>query len=345
MPDAITPTVGAAFSGTLRVVTKSIEPFVIVDGDRLSGFSIDLWDRIAQDLGLKYRWIQVKSVGDQLDAVRQGAADVAIAGISITPEREKLVDFTHPVFNAGLQIMTRAGGDTSFASVWAMLTSPALIQILLVGFAILLVMALVIWLVERHDNPNMPKAFLPGIWEGLWWATSTLGSNTYVGSAVPVVWRRLLAMFWVLLSIILIAQFTASITSLLTVQQLTSTINGPHDLPGKRVATVQNTTAAKYLTANNINFTPVAKIDDAYDLLDRGRVQAIVYDAPVLLYRAATRGEGTEQMIEPIFQQEYYGVALPTGSPLRKPINEALLRLRADGTYDQLYEKWFGAMK
>jgi polar amino acid transport system substrate-binding protein len=146
------------------------------------------------------------------------------------------------------------------------------------------------------------------------------------------------------LSIILIAQFTASVTSLLTVQQLQGTISGASDLPGKTIATVQNTTAARYLTENGLNFVGVARIEDAYQLLEEQKVEAIVYDAPVLLYHALTQGKGRTQVVGRIFQQEQYGIALPTGSALREPINEVLLEIQMDGTYDALYTKWFGRL-
>src|SRR5262245_24772320 len=148
-----------------------------------------------------------------------------------------------------------------------------------------------------------------------------------------------------LFGVVLIAQFTASVTSALTLQQLNGTIHGPSDLPGKQIATVSSSTAAQYLTSKHVRFEGVAQIDQAYDLLTQGKVQAVVYDAPVLLYYAATRGKGTVQVVGPIFKQETYGIALPTGSPYRKPINEALLRLQQDGTYDEIYSKWFGAAK
>ena len=48
-------------------------------------------------------------------------------------------------------------------------------------------------------------------------------------------------------------------------------------------------------------------------------------------------------MVGSIFEEETYGIALPTGSPLRKPINEALLKLKQDGTYEELYNKWFSS--
>src|SRR5262245_44821946 len=75
---------------TLRVVTKPLEPFVIEQNGQLIGFSVDLWKEIAGRLNLKYEWVVVASVAEQLKAVQTGTADVAIAGISMTAEREQL---------------------------------------------------------------------------------------------------------------------------------------------------------------------------------------------------------------------------------------------------------------
>ncbi len=313
-------------------------------GDQLKGFSIELWVEVARRLNLPFRWIEKKTVSEILDAVKDGEGDVAIAGISMTPDREAEIDFTHPFFNAGLQIMTRAGADISVDSVLGLIMNPALAQILFAGLVIMLLMAHIIWLVERKFHPDMPMEYLPGIWEAIWWSLGTIANADYTGTTTRVVWRRLLAMFWVVLSIILIAQFTASVTSLLTVQQLQGTIKGVADLPGKSIATVQNTTAARYLTDNGLPFVRVEKIEDAYALLNNKKVDAIVYDAPVLLYHALTTGKGKTQVVGRIFQQESYGIALPTASPLREPLNEALLAIQQDGTYDALYSKWFGSI-
>jgi polar amino acid transport system substrate-binding protein len=46
-------------------------------------------------------------------------------------------------------------------------------------------------------------------------------------------------------------------------------------------------------------------------------------------------------MVGGILARENYGIALPTGSALRKKINETLLDITADGTYDELYSKYF----
>ena len=325
----------------MRVATKPLEPFVIKQNDRWAGFSIDLWDKIAQQLDWKYEWVEVKTVTDPLAAVQNGSVDAAMAGISITPERETKVDFSHPYFNAGLQIMVPAGGDRSLPGMVGAIITPALLQLLGIGLLVTLVMSHLIWLIERGVNPEFPQSYFPGVLEGLWYTIGSMGGN-FMDERPVTVMRKLVQIVWVVIGIILIAQFTASITSALTVEKLGSSISGPADLPGKSVVTVRGSTAAKYLEAQHIAYLPVEKIDDAYDLLAKGNAQAIVYDAPVLLYYAATNGKGQVQMTGSIFKEETYGIALPVGSSLRKPINEALLKLKQDGTYEELYDKWFG---
>lgn len=327
----------------LQVVTKPLEPFVFVSEDgSLSGFSIELWDVIASDLGLDYEWVKVEKVTEQLAVVQDGSADVAIAGISMTPERELVIDFSHPYFDAGLQIMTTTRPSVTPGSLIAIIFSPALFRILGFGLLTLLVMAHVIWLVERKSSEDMPKAYLPGIWEALWWALNVIAIFEYGNEKPHNIWKRLIAMTMIVFGIILIAQFTASITASLTVKQLTGVINSPADLPGKRVATVRGSTAANYLQEAGIKFTGVDQITAAYELLESDRVDAVVFDAPVLLYYAMNAGKGKVQVVGPTFQRETYGIALPTGSALREPINNELLRLRKNGTYDQIYQKWFG---
>ncbi len=40
---------------------------------------------------------------------------------------------------------------------------------------------------------------------------------------------------------------------------------------------------------------------------------------------------------------QQYGMAFPKGSPLVAKVNASLAKLKANGTYDAIYEKWFGA--
>ena len=55
----------------------------------------------------------------------------------------------------------------------------------------------------------------------------------------------------------------------------------------------------------------------------------------------STTGRGFARLVGPLFAEDYYGIALPRNSSLRKPINEMLLQIREDGTYEALVAKWF----
>ena len=70
----------------LHVVTKPLEPFVFKREGKLTGFSVELWEALARDRGWNYEWIIVDTVSQQMDMVVNGNADLAIAGISMTPD-------------------------------------------------------------------------------------------------------------------------------------------------------------------------------------------------------------------------------------------------------------------
>jgi len=327
----------------VRMVTKPLAPLVIQQGATLTGFSIELWADIARRLGLTYDVQVVHTVTEQLEAVQRGEADVAIAGISVTAERERLVDFSHPYLQAGLQVLVAA---SRVPPLWRLLTSVLSLHVLWMGgsfFLLILGMAHLLWLAERRrPDSHFPHRYGSGIWEALWWATVTVTTVGYGDTTPKGVAGRLLAMLWMCASLFLLAHFTATMTTYITLHALQGTIHGVEDLPGKRLATVAGSTAARYLLQRGLAHQTVATIEDAYPLLEQGHIEAVVYDAPVLLAYAATTGQGHVQTVGPVFAQEPYSIALPLGSPYRKAINCALLELTQDGTYQRLYTRWFG---
>lgn len=92
--------------GKIKVVVKEIPPFVIMEEERLAGFSIDLWEKLATEAEIQFEYVEVETVEDQLAAIENEEADVAIAAITINSEREDTLDFTHPYYESGIQIMT-----------------------------------------------------------------------------------------------------------------------------------------------------------------------------------------------------------------------------------------------
>jgi ABC-type amino acid transport substrate-binding protein len=201
----------------------------------------------------------------------------------------------------------------------------------------------VIWLIERRRNEEFPQTYFRGVWEGIWWAAVTVTTVGY-GDKTPIGRiGRLFGMFWMFAGLFIIANFTAGVTSQLTLQTLQGVINGPEDLPGKQVVTVAGSTSDAWLQNEGIGHRTVATIEEAYELLDSGRVDAVVYDHPVLLYYTLQNPEQGYVVAGEVFNEEDYGMAFPYGSPLREEVNRALLILLENGTYDQIYTKWYGS--
>jgi ABC-type amino acid transport substrate-binding protein len=330
----------------LRVATKVIAPFVLPDTDPPAGFSIDLWAEVARRINVQYQWLVVSTVPELIQAVRAGDADVAVAAISITPEREEILDFSFPYFDSGLQIMVGAAHQGAILS--SLRSFPWLALGELFGFASILifVMANVLMVIERrHANPSFRKPYWRAVGEGIWGIMLIFSTGEHGDRDTPRVWKRIaVAAMW-FLGVLLIAQMTATVTAIQTVERLESNIRDINDLPGKKIASVAGTVAGDELSQRGLPFVPAKDPGDAVRMLSQGDVTAVVYDSPTLQYLAATQASGAVQVVGPIFRPQKYGIAVAEGSALRKPINEALLKIYDDGTYDRLRAKWFSSKK
>lgn len=68
----------------------------------------------------------------------------------------------------------------------------------------------------------------------------------------------------------------------------------------------------------------------------------MVAASPLLAYYAAHEGKGRVKLVGPVFNSAPVAIELQLESPLRKKIDGALMALRENGTYQQIYNKWFG---
>lgn len=337
--------VTSAAGRPLRVAIAPAAPFVLPQTATPEGFSVDLWNEIARRLHVDFSWTVLPTQAALLPAMQRGDADVAIAAITMTPEREKQVDFSLPYFDSGLQIIVRAQNESSFVASLGSIPWLAIGQLVGITVIVVLVLANLIWLIERKRDPAFQKPYLHALGEGLWVTMLIIATGEHGERDAPGVWKRILVPAMWLIGVVLIAQLTATVTSSQTVARLQSNIHGPDDLPGKSIGTVPGTIAADYLTQRGLPFVNVTNAADGIRMLTQGDVQAIVYDAPTLQYWAAKRGNGVLAVVGPIFRPEKYGIALANGSPLRKSINETLLAMYEDGTYEQIYGKWFSSSR
>lgn len=332
----------------LTVVTRELPPFIIKEGDAITGFSAELWQELAARTGVESTWLERKNVTEILKAIENGEADVGIAAISITSEREQRFDFSQPMFEAGLQVMVPDEADGGF-SPWTVLnyfTSGAMPYLLGILALLILVPGHIVWWAERnHDNSPFSRHYFPGIFHAMGWALSAAAGQQNDSPQSRL--GRITSITAVFVSLLFLTYWQAELTSSFTVQQLQGGIQGPDDLPGKRVGTTQGSTAALWATQHQTKLTEYQKIGEAFIELEKGNLDAIVYDSPVLLYHAATAGRGRVRVVGPVFKKENYGIVFPRSTvlprqrDLRKLVNEALLKMREDGTYDRLYKRWF----
>lgn len=82
-------------------------PFTYQDeNDNYVGFDMDLINAVAEDAGMKIE-ISNMNFDGIIPALQNGNIDVAVAGMSITPERQQIVDFTNPYYTTGMSIAIR----------------------------------------------------------------------------------------------------------------------------------------------------------------------------------------------------------------------------------------------
>jgi polar amino acid transport system substrate-binding protein len=305
--------VPAAEGKPLRVYTKPIEPFSMEKEGKQVGFSMDLWDRVAREMGVTYEVKVVPSVGEVVEAVKKNEADIGIAAISITSEREAAIDFSQSFYESGLSILVNSQGDGgSSAAILKAFFSLDFLLLCGVLLVLLIVTANLLWLFERRVNAEQfPEPYLKGVWESAWWAISTILSGGCDAKGPMALGGRIIGAFWMIVSIVLVSYFTASITSIMTVNQLTSEVNGPADLPGRPIATVKGSTAEKYLTLKKSDVKAFPTIDEAYAALTRKDVKAVVYDEPILSYHANKSSGGQMRVVGRLFERQNYGIACP----------------------------------
>ncbi|MDR5903933.1 transporter substrate-binding domain-containing protein [Franzmannia qiaohouensis] len=117
------------------------------------------------------------------------------------------------------------------------------------------------------------------------------------------------------------------------------------DLEGMSIATRIGSTSYDYLQetlGDSADITPYPGNSDMYMALLGGNVDAAFYDAPNVAYFSQTRGEGRTKVVGPLYEGQQYGIVFHKGSEWVEPANQALAEMREDGTYDAIYQEWFG---
>jgi polar amino acid transport system substrate-binding protein len=327
---------------------KPIDPFIIQKDGLNTGFSMDLWHEIARNLGITTKETKTyTNVSGLIDGAAKQEIDVGIAAVSITPERERKIDFSYPMYKSGLSILTTSTEKQSIIpgilqNIWEAVSSQDFLYLAAIMVALSIIPAIILYLSERRkidgflDTQNIFK----GVFQSYCWCVAGLFGQhdghpqTRTG--------KIFGMIWIFFSILFFTFFSAQITATLTTDKINGQIQGIEDLKDKKVATIKGTTSASYLIDKNFDTTQYDDLKSAVESVDKGNTAAVVYDKPALEYYANTNSSKKYLVVGGAFTVEDYGIVFPNNSPLRKKVNEELLKMNQNGEYEKIRVKWFG---
>lgn len=329
----------------ILVGTKTAEPFTYLSQDSTwSGLAFDLWREIADANNITFDIIEY-DLEDMLQAVADGKVDIAVAPITITAEREAKFDFSHPFFLSGMSIAVKNDSKGSFINTFLSFFSIEFLEVIFLLSFVLFIAGFLVWLFERKKNKDQfGTGKMKGLGHSFWFAAVTMTTVGYGDKAPITLGGRIIALIWMFAGIIIISSFTAAITTSLTVNRIDSGIKKFSDLFDARVGTVESSSTADFLTEKQVNARYYGTLEEGMMALENGRLDAFVYDEPLIKYYIKKQDIGGEISSIPVSGSSlYYGFAFPSGSKLREEINILLLqKLNAKESMDKLMFQYFG---
>ncbi|HVY57841.1 MAG TPA: transporter substrate-binding domain-containing protein [Xanthobacteraceae bacterium] len=328
-------------SKELVIATKIAPPFVIKDADgSLHGISIELWHRIADRLHLRYRFSEQPTVPALMVGTAEESFDLAIAAVTVTAERDRMVDFTQPFYSTGLGIAVSMN-ESRWTSITRVLTSFGFIQAVLALVGIAMAVGVVVWLLERHKTAHFSGG-TRGLGTGLWWSAIAMTQAGAAQNAPATLPGRIVAIGWMIASVVTIAVFTAGITSTLTRRELQGLVHGVNDLRSVRVGALLASATTGYLDRQRISYRGFTSPQDGLKALQAGRIDAFVYDKPLLTWLVLQDFSDTLRVLDTTFDTQNYAIALPKGSPLRQRLDAALLEEIESDSWQQTLFQYLG---
>jgi polar amino acid transport system substrate-binding protein len=345
-----------AQSETLKIGIKPSEPWVMYDQNiseenrKPIGFSIDLWNKIAEKLNTETEWVYFNSTSELIEASKNGTIDAGISAVTITSTREKEIDFSSSMYELGLQVMVDA--SKSSASVLELMGKEIKkmmnIETTIMFLLFLLITMHLRWFVDRRDENSdlFSKDYGRGILDSFWWGITMLITwETPPSKGIA----RVIDLMWHIVGILAVSILTAIVTSALTAQAIGGSIRSEKDLAGKYVAAVATDAPRRYVEKIGANVIPVNSVAEGIALVRTGKAEALVHDGPRLVYLANKINKKEKKKILTVapftFNPQNYGIVFPTRSALKERTNRALLKLReANGLeksfHAELIKKW-----
>ncbi|KAG8076534.1 hypothetical protein GUJ93_ZPchr0006g44610 [Zizania palustris] len=331
----------------------SFKEFVMKDNvtGSMKGYCIDVFTQALALLPypVTYKFIPFGSGTENphydklVQMIEDNEFDAAIGDIAITMSRTVTTDFTQPFIESGLVIL--APVKKHITNSWAFL-QPFTLQMWCVTGLFFLIVGVAVWILEHRINDEFRGTPREQIMTIFWFSFSTLffahreNTMSTLGRGVLIIW----------LFVVLIIQssYTASLTSILTVQQLETSIRGIDDLKssdypiGFQVGSFAEEYMVKELNISRSRLIALGSPEEYADALKRGPkkggVSAIVDERPYVELFLSTYCKiaiaGSD------FTSRGWGFAFPRDSPLQVDLSTAILLLSENGELQRIHDKW-----
>jgi ABC-type amino acid transport substrate-binding protein len=255
------------------------------------------------------------------------------------------VDFSYPAHPSGVAVALRKETGP-LAAISSYLTVAMDLGYLILGIlALLLLLGAVIYLVERpgrlETKPHESR--VTTLREGLYWAVVTMTTVGYGDKTPKTPLGQLVAVIWMLTSLALVSLLSASLVSRLTAERVeNSSIRTASDLSARELAAVAHSSGAEYLDGLQLKYQRYDTLAEALSSLADGRSGAVVNSVGALQYLVSAQFAKVIFVQRALLAPAFLAIALPEKSPLKRPIDRALIKITASPEWKSLEQLYFG---
>ncbi|CAF4246961.1 unnamed protein product, partial [Adineta steineri] len=285
---------------TLRMAVIEIHPFTMTktviddygrNSTKLIGYFPDLIDLLVSKMNFIPQIILVPSnqtYNSLIDAVANGIYDMVVADMTITATRREEISFSSSIFDNSLRIITRIKSAEEM-DLMAFLR-PLSLKLWIVLLVSTLCSGFLICLFERQDNPALQHRSLISLGAmSAWYSFGTIvgyGADFTVTTAAG----RLVTIGLYILSLVIVATYTANLASDLTTSKTKDLISGIDDIKnGKlsynRIGILVDSSVEEYylrdVSGGIRNFYPLQQDSEIYSNLINNIIDAAIMDAGV----------------------------------------------------------------